>query len=154
MNRSFPYPRARPMANMVAALLLAGGCTLLLSLLGDAGVLWLTAFAVAVFATTFVVYVTPMLTDHFVADAELRLRYGWVFMADIPLRDVAGARALDAGEKAKGALDLTTEKTRRVLVTLKGRRRFAHALWRSYGAIAVSVDDVPRFVEALGGGGE
>ncbi len=154
MNRYFPYPKVAPAMNAVIAMLLAGACVLLLSITGEVGILWVAIFAAAIFGTVLVVYVSPLLTDHIVAGGKLRIRYGWIFKADVPLADIADAKALVSGEKARGSLDLTTEKTRRVLVTLRARRRFAHALLRSYDRIALSVEDVPRFLEAIGGLGE
>jgi hypothetical protein len=152
MRRNFPYPRATPAINMVTAMVLAGASVLFLGLSGDISVVWIASFAAATYGAVVVLYVTPLLTVHSISGDVLAIRYGLVFRADVPLSEVSGVRILDYGERARGALDLTTEKTRRVLIELASRRRFAHALWRSYDSIAISVEDVPGFVDAYGGG--
>ena len=151
MNRSYPYPRTTPAINCATALALAGACVLFLSMMGDVGAEWLALFALSLFSAVAIIYATPLLTDHWIADGELRLRYGFVFRADVPLVQITGVRALVKEDRAKGALDLATEKSRRILVNLSKKQRFAHALWRSYDSIVFSVEDVPGMIGALGG---
>ncbi|MFH0816730.1 MAG: hypothetical protein V1934_07955 [Methanobacteriota archaeon] len=151
MSRSYPYPKTSPIINLITALAMAGASVMLLSMAGDIGAEWMAVFALAVFGAVVVVYATPLFTDHLIAVGELRLRYGLVFRADILLSEITGVWALERGDSAKGALDLATEKSRRVLITLSNKRRFRHALWRSYDRIVFTAEDVPGMVSALGG---
>jgi hypothetical protein len=151
MSRSYPYPKVTPLINFVTALAMAGACVLFLVLAGATESIWVALFAISVFGAVIVIYATPLLTDHWIAEGQLKLRYGFVFRADVKLANIASVRALVKGDSAKGALDLTTEKTRRVLLKLIKKQRFQHALWLSYESIVFSVEDVPGMVGALGG---
>ena len=151
MSRSYPYPKVTPLINLVTALAMAGASVLFLALAGAGESVWMALFALSVFGAVVVIYATPLLTDHCIVRGELRLRYGLVFKADVQLADIASVRALEKADSAKGALDLATEKTRRVLLKLSKKQRFLHALWRSYDSIVFSVEDVPGMMKALGG---
>jgi hypothetical protein len=151
MSRSFPYPKITPMINLVTAMAMGGASVLLLGMAGQISFEWMAIFALSVFGAVLVIYGTPLLTDHWIAEGELKLRYGLVFKADVHLAQIASVRALAKEDRARGALDLATEKSRRVLVRLSGKRRFGHALWRSYDSIVFSVEDVPGMIGALGG---
>jgi len=151
MSRSYPYPKITPMINMVTAFAMAGASVLLMSLVGDVGVEWMSIFALSVFGAVAIIYATPLLTDHWIVGGKLRLRYGLVFSADVKLADITRVRALVKEDRAKGALDLATDKSRRILLKLSKKQRFKHALWRSYDSIVFSVEDVPGMISALGG---
>lgn len=151
MSRSYPYPKITPMINLVTALAMASASVLLMGMVGDVGIEWMAIFALSIFGAVMIIYATPLLTDHWIVDGELRLRYGLVFKAEIPLTGITGVRVLVKEDRARGALDLATEKSRRVLVNLSKKQRFRHALWRSYDSIIFSVEDVPGMIGALGG---
>jgi hypothetical protein len=151
MSQRFPYPKMLPSLTFAFALMLAGAALGLTVMAFNLEALWTLGLTVILFFAVAVVYASPLLTEHSIDGAILRLRFGIIFRADVPLEGIVEARVLEPHERVKG-LDLVTERSRRVLIQFRERRRFPHALYRSANAIVVSVNDPVGFAAALGGG--
>jgi hypothetical protein len=149
MSRLLHYPKASPAITLITAVILACASVTFLALVGNVSLIWMLGFSAALFGAVAVVYGSPLMTSHAISDDDLQLRYGLIFRADLPLSSIEGVRVLNSDEKMGGALDLTTERSRRLLIALKARRRFGHALMRSYREVAISVEDVAGAVDAI-----
>lgn len=154
MRRAFPYPRTSPAITFVTSCAMAAAAVLFMWLSMGTNLEWTFGISTLLFFTVVVIYASPLFTQHVVGRDGIELRYGWVFRADIPFGDIASIEKLEKAERARGALDLTTEKTRRLVIRLKRRTRFPHALFRSSDAIAISVNDLDGFIKAARGQGD
>jgi len=149
MSRAFPYPMTMPALTFVTAVAVASFVPVFMAVLMNSSWSWTGALTALIFVTVLVVYGSPLFTQHVVTETELRIRYGLVFRADISLCEVELARPAEPDERIRGALDLSTEMSRRVVVFLKARRRFPHALFRSSRTVVVSANDVEGLVKAI-----
>ncbi|MDD4308271.1 MAG: hypothetical protein PHU53_05630 [Thermoplasmata archaeon] len=117
----------------------------------DMLVLW--GFGAIALGFMAIILLSPLATDHEVADSSIILRQGMQFSASIPFSEVAAVESVSipimSSAARKGRIVLTGSRRNLVMIKLKRPRRFSQLLWRSSDEILLDVHRPEEFLKLV-----
>ncbi len=109
---------------------------------------------IALTASVLVVGVSPLLTEHEIADGEIRLRQGWHVKLTVPVDRVKGLQRLERIEAKEGVLldafnrtlVMTDAKTNGMRLEIRDPVRVPSAFWKKVDVVIFDVTESERFL--------
>ena len=157
MARSYyPYSKRAFLPNLVLQLFVPA-FVLMLMLVTSVDPVLGALVMLLLLSASFLLGVSPFLTDHELYGDRLVLRQGWYFKAVIPLDNIMDARLVDAGPRKIGisfcmngaVLGVTTRKRPLIEIRLRRPQRFAWAWGKRADRVFFDAVDDARLVERL-----
>lgn len=159
MPMMYEHDRRPAMVNLAIWIVIAIWLLVLLFILPERPLLFMTAIAAILAITVLVIGVSPLLTPHEIADGVVHIRQGWHSHMDFKLDQVRNVQRLNVIKMKEGVLldafnrtlVLTGSKVNGVRIDLKYEMRVPSAFWKKVKVVIFDVDDPDRFIAEIEG---